>query len=211
MFENLRRAFREAVENFNREMERDAVPETVDGLVRGMEREATDARLALEALRRELEIARGKAAAEEREVVVCRRREEQARGIGDEETERIAADFAEKHSRRHRVLANKADAVAAEITLRESEFKEMIRQIRKAQASRGSLKATAGRTRARRTVQGTDDLFDEMDRMAEKIDATGPGAPADDGRAFDEALGRSGREERIDAQLEELKRRMGKR
>ncbi len=211
MFENLRRAFREAVENFNREMERDAVPETVDGLVRGMEREAADAKLALDALRRELEIARRKAAAEEREVVVCRRREEQARRIGDEETVRVAAEFAERHSRRHRVLANKADAIAAEISLRESEFGEMIRQIRKAKASRGSLKATAGRTRARETVRGTDDLFDEMDRMAEKINATGPGGTATDGRAFDEELGRSDREERIDARLEELKRRMGKR
>ncbi len=211
MFENLRRAFREAMENFNREMERDAVPEKVDGLVRGMEREAADAKMALEALQRELARARAQVAAEEREVATCRRRQEQARGIGDEETERVAAEFAEKHERRREVLANKAEAIAAEITLHTSEFDEMIRQIRKAKASRGSLRASAGRTRARQSVRDADDLFGEMDRMAERIDSAKPAGAAAEGRAFDELLEREQREEQIDAQLEALKRKMGKR
>ena len=34
MFENLRNAFREAVENFNKELSRDQVPETVDKLLK---------------------------------------------------------------------------------------------------------------------------------------------------------------------------------
>ena len=52
--------------------------------------------------------------------------------------------------------------------------------------------------------------------MAEKMDGTDAGmgaekAPFDDGRDFDEALERSRKQETIDARLEELKRRMGRR
>ena len=45
MFENLRNAFREAVENFNKELNRDEVPDVVDGLLRQMHEEVTDAKL----------------------------------------------------------------------------------------------------------------------------------------------------------------------
>ncbi len=212
MFENLRRAFREALDNFNREMERDAVPEAMDGLLKGMEKEAVSAKSGLDALMKELEATRKRADAEKREAEVCRRREALACRIGDIETADIAAKFAEKHRRRFRVLTEKGDAIQAEVRLRESEFDEMLDQIREARASRSSLDATAGRTRARRSVHAAADLFGELDRMAEKIDGTdAEESPFDDGREFDEALGRSQKAERIDARLEELKRRMGRR
>lgn len=216
MFENLRRAFREAVDNFNRELERDAVPEAMDGLLNGMEREAVSAKAELEALKEELSRARKRAAAEQREAEVCRRREELARGIGDSETADIAASFGEKHEARWGVLKEKAKAIEAELRLRETEYDQMLEQIREARANRSSLEATAGRTRARRSVQGADDLFGELDRMAEKIEGTegagrSEGAPFDDGSEFDEELSRSRKEEAINARLEELKRRMGRR
>ena len=216
MFENLRRAFREAVDNFNRELERDAVPEAMDGLLKGMEREAVSAKAELEALKTDLDRARTRADVERREAEVCRRREELARGIGDSETADIAASFGEKHEARWRVLTEKGKAIEAELRLRKSEFSEMLDQIKEARANRSSLEATAGRTRARRSVQGADDLFGELDRMAEKIEGTkGAGrsdkAPFDDGREFDEELGRSRKEAAINARLEELKRRMGRR
>lgn len=216
MFENLRRAFREAVDNFNRELDRDAVPEAVDGLLKGMEKEAVAAKSGLESLKQELEVTRKRAAAEKREAEVCRRREELARKIGDGETAEIAGRFGEKHERRCQVLTEKGDAIRAEVRLRESEFSEMLNQVREARERRSSLEATAGRTRARKSVNAADDLFGELDRMAERIDGTGAGmgaedAPFDDGREFDEELGRTRREEVIDAKLEELKRRMGRR
>ncbi len=216
MFENLRRAFREAVDNFNRELEREAAPEAMDGLLKGMERETVAARAELGTLKEELDRARKRAAAEQREAEVCRRREELARGIGDSETADIAASFGEKHEARWRVLSEKGRAIEAELRLRESEYEQMLDQVREARASRSSLEATAGRTGARESVQGADDLFGELDRMAEKIDGTegagrSEGAPFDDGREFDEELGRSRREEAINARLEELKRRMGRR
>lgn len=216
MFENLRRAFREAVDNFNRELERDAVPEAMDGLLKGMERETVSAKAELEALKKELNRARKRAAVEQREAEVCRRREELARGIGDSETANIAASFGEKHEARWRVLTEKGKAIEAELRLRETEYDQMLEQIREARASRSSLEATTGRTRARQSVQGAGDLFDELDRMAEKIEGTegagrSEGALFDDGREFDEELSRSRKEEAINARLEELKRRMGRR
>ena len=216
MFENLRRAFREAVDNFNRELDRDAVPEAVDGLLKGMEKEAVNAKSGLESLKQELAATRKRAAAEKREAEVCRRREELARKIGDAETADIAARFGEKHEQRCQVLTEKGDAIQAEVRLRESEFDDMLNQIREARKRRSSIEATAGRTRARRSVNAADDLFGELDRMAEKIDGAGSrtgteDAPFDDGREFDEQLGRTRREEVIDARLEELKRRMGRR
>ena len=42
MFDNLRHAFREAVDNFKEELGRDEIPEAVDRLLREMKREAAD-------------------------------------------------------------------------------------------------------------------------------------------------------------------------
>lgn len=215
MFENLRKAFREAVDNFNRELSREGVSDTVDGLLKGMEKEAVSTKAGLEALREQLATARSRAAAEKKEADVCRRREELARRIGDAETGDVAAKFAEKHENRRRVLSDKADAIEAEIRLQESEFNEMLQQIRKARASRESLRATVGRTRARSSIQGSDDLFGELDRMADRIEGNEDDAEAaaelfDDGGDFDHELRRARRDEVADARLEELKRRMGR-
>ena len=130
MFEDLRNAFREALDNFNKELERDQVPETVDGLLRGMTAEAKE--------------------------------------------------------------------------------------------KRGSLGASAGRTGARRAISEADDLFSELDRMADKME--GGRARAEAAEAFDE-LDLEGpsaadfeeidapppdEELDVDAALAELKRRMGR-
>ncbi len=215
MFENLRNAFREAVENFNRELRREGVTETVDGLLKGMEKETVAARAGLDSLKEQLGVARKRATAEGREAEVCRRREKLARKIGDTDTAGIAAQFAEKHDNRRRVLSDKANAIEAEIRLRESEYAEMIQQIRKARANRDSLAATAGRTQARGSINQADDLFGELDRMADRIEGDEDRGRAaddlfDDGPEFDETLRRSRREEVADARLEELKRRMGR-
>ncbi len=215
MFENLKNAFREAVDNFNRELRREGVTETVDGLLKGMEKETVAAKAGLESLKEQLNVARKRAAAEGREAEVCRRREELARKIGDTETADIAAQFAGKHDNRQRVLSDKAKAIEAEIRLRESEYAEMIQQIRKARANRDSMAATAGRTQARGSINRSDDLFGELDRMADRITGNEDHAGAaedlfDDGPEFDETLRRARREEVADARLEELKRRMGR-
>ncbi|MDE2975583.1 MAG: hypothetical protein OXU64_12830 [Gemmatimonadota bacterium] len=215
MFDNLRRAFREAVANFNRELDRDAVPEAVDRLLRGMRREAVDAKAALEALKEQLDDTRRRSGEEARNAGVCERREALAREIGDTDTADVAARYAERHSGRSRVLADKARAIEAEVRLQEAEYAEMLAQIGKARADRDKLAASAGRTRARDSVAGADGLFGELDRMAGRIGESEAAAGAeelfDDARRFDEELGASRRREEADARLEELKRRMGRR
>ena len=215
MFENLRNAFREAADNFNRELGREGVSDTVDGLLKGMEREAVAVKSGLKSLEKQVGRARTRAEAEAGEAKVCRRREELARKIGDTDTAEIAAQFAEKHEQRQRVFSDKANAIEAEIRLLESEYQEMIEQIKRARANRDSLVATAGRAAARDTFNRTDDLFGELDRMADKVEGGEEGAgPADPlfdrDREFDESLRRARRERVADARLEELKRRMGR-
>lgn len=215
MFDNLRRAFREAVDNFNRELDRDAVPEAVDKLLKGMQREAVDAKTALEGLKKQVAVARKRADEEARNAEVCERRAAMARDIGDTDTADLAATYREKHAARSKVLSDKATAIEAEIRLQEAEYTEMMSQIRKARANRDRLASTAGRTQARDALGESDDLFGELDRMAEKIVDSEAAAGAeealfDDARDFDDQLEESHREEAIDARLEELKRRMRK-
>lgn len=216
MFDNLRRAFHEAVDNFQRELDRDAVPEAVDRLLRGMQREAVEARAALSASKEQLDRAQKRSEEEARRAETCERRETLARDIGDTDTADVAARYAERHADRSRVLADKASAIEAEIRLQEAEYAEMLAQIGKARANRDTLAASVGRTRARESIGDADDLFGEMDRMAGRIGDTEAAAGAEEAfrggaREFDEALGASRREEVADARLEELKRRMGRR
>ncbi len=214
MFDNLRRAFKDAIQNFNRELARDQIPETVDALLKGMEREIVASKVGLESLKEQFAKARDAARAEGQEAETCRRREAMARKIGDEETAEIAARYAEKHGSRQHVLSEKARAIQAELRLRESEFQEMLKQVKEARANRDNLAAQAGRSQARDSIRETDDLFQDLDRMADKINSRDAHArdrdPLNAGPASAEAWDRSRREDEIDARLDELKRRMGR-
>ena len=75
MFENLRNAFREAVDNFNKELNRDDVPDVVDGLLRQMHEEVTDAKAQLFTLEEQIKRAIQLSDMEEKEAATCRRRE----------------------------------------------------------------------------------------------------------------------------------------
>jgi len=214
MFDSLRDAFRQAVRNFREELHRDEVPEAVDQLVHGMKREATDAKLRLRELEDGIRRAEAGAVRERAEADTCRRREQMAKTIGDEETARIAAEFAVKHERRLRVLDQKAEALRQELELGRGEVEEMIQKIREAEQSRDALAASAGRTQARESVRAGDDLFEELDRMADGL------AGADRQAAAEELLNELDRDlyddvepstppgADLDAKLAELKRRM---
>lgn len=110
MFEDWKQAWRDAVANFQRELEDEPGDETT----RAMRR---DERTTSEALRRldaELSAARRNAAAERSEEAVCRRREGLAEKAGDAETARIAAEFAVRHAERALVLERKVEVLEAE-------------------------------------------------------------------------------------------------
>ena len=221
MFESLRAAFREAIENFKEELNRDQVPEAVDDLLRGMRVEVTEAKTRLHDLEAGVRRALAEAGREGQEAETCRRREEMAERIGDTETARVAAEFRAKHSRRKEVLETKAAALQQELEVRKGEIEDMVEQLREAQTKRESLAAEAGRSTARNSIRGAEDLFDELDRMAERIgDEKAREDAADDllddlddlgvstDRGSSASSTRSGAD--VDARLAELKRRMGR-
>jgi hypothetical protein len=217
MFENLRNAFREAVENFNKELNRDDVPDVVDGLLRQMHEEVTDAKAQLFTLEEQIKRAIQLSEMEEKEVATCRRREEMARKIGDEETARVAAEYADKHDKRRQIQARKALALKEELELKRTEVEDMMVKLKEARAKRESLTATMGRADARSALGGASELFSELDRMAEKIDGIDHQREAEEellaefGELDSSGNRRSASpEEEAEARLRELKRRMGK-
>lgn len=213
MFENLRRAFKEAAENFREELNRDEVPEVVDGILRQMQEEITDAKAHIYTLEEQIKRALQLAEMETREVATCERRAKMALKIGDEETARVAAEFAEKHEKRREVQENKALALKEEMEMKKAEVQEMMEQFKEARAKRESLAATSGRAGARDSIAGAEDLFDQLDRMAEKIEGGDHRRAAEEEllEEFD-GLGSSARpspEELAEARLRQLKREMG--
>ena len=221
MFEDLRRAFREGIDNFNKELNREHVPETVDKLIKGMVDEITDAKSGLGELENQIKKALIESEKEKGEAQTARRREQMANEIGDAETAMIAASFAEKHEQHQTVLEQKALALKAEFEFREAGIEEMMSKIKEAKTKRESISATAGRTGARESISAADDLFSELDRISDKID--GEKARGDAAEAFSDIdLGGTDSDTHInmneaphaepdfDAALEGLKRRMGK-
>lgn len=207
MFEDLRRAFKEAVNNFQQELGRDSVADTVDELLKRMEREAVDAKTSLAEAGEQLQRARARAKAEEKEEAVCRRREAMARKIGDAETADVAAEFAAKHAERKDVMARKAEALEAEMRLQEAEYAGMVAKIKEARANRDTLAARAGRAKARESLDGVSEMLDGLDEMGTSATSAAAGPTAEE---FDDEILRRSRDEAIDERLEALKRRMGR-
>jgi phage shock protein A len=224
MFDDLRAAFREALDNFDKELKRDQVPETVDRLLVGMKKQLADELAEVRGLEAEIDKATAASAREQEAGATCRRREQMARGIGDEETAALAAQHALKHEGHHAVLERKAQAIREELDFRRKTVEEMTAQLNDAIQKRGALGATTGRTGARQAISEADDLFSELDRMAEKMTGESQRAEAaealgsidlegDEVADYDVALDEPppAREPLdVDAALAELKRRMGK-
>ena len=222
MFENLRDAFREAVDNFKEEIRREDVPEAVDTLLRGMKAEVADKKAYARGLEVEIEQTLAKVKREQTNTETALRRQKLAQDIGDAETAKVAGDYAEKHARTLTVLEQKAKALQDELKVTEAEVTEMMTQLKSAVADREGLIAQAGRSQTRRSLGEADDLFAEMDRMAEKIEGTDHQAQAAEelaedlgtGQRFNDIETEFSRLERepelsVEDRLEELKRRMG--
>lgn len=201
MFQRLRDAFREAVENFHEELNRDAPPATTDRLLSGMRREVAGAEDYLRRLEGEIREAESEADREAAEVATCRRREAMARRIDDLETARIAAEFAVRHERRESVLRSKASALKEELAIRTEEAEEMRTALREAARLRGG--DTSGPT-------GSARLDRELEEMRARIQQNDARREVDDLlRDFDPPP-RPEPGADLDARLRELKRRMGK-
>lgn len=222
MFEELRDAFREALDNFNKELRRDHVPETVDRLLVGMRDEIVDEKAEVAGLEAHLQKTVAEADREAENVRTCRRREEMARGIDDAETATLAAQHAAKHEGRRAVLQKKIEVMREELELRRRGVEEMLEKFEEARTKRDALSATTGRTGARESFAEADDLFSELDRMAEKIEGERSDAEAAEildsldieerseyHVEYDADEAPPKQELDVDAALAELKRRMG--
>lgn len=219
MFENLRNAFREAIDNFQQEIDRDRLPESVSELLHWMEDEIVDVRVRVRSLTDERATVLTELESETAAAETCRRRGTMAAKIDDDETMLLAAKHAEKHELRAEVLRKKADALNAEIDLGTKEAKDMIEALKEAKGNRSGLAARLGRARAGETVRSADTLFDQMDQIDEDLSAQDRETdaileldaefssgtttyPQNDRRGLTDA--------EADAALQELKRRMGR-
>jgi phage shock protein A len=220
MFEELRAAFKEALDNFNKELSRENVSETADKLLVGMKKEIVAEKAAVAGVDAELDKTRGQIERLSKEAETARRREEMARRIDDEETVRLAVEYATKAESHLTVLRKKESALAEELAFRERTVEEMYARFNEAKEKRDALTSTTGRAGARDSISAASDLFDELDRMAEKIEGTRAEAEAaeafdeldfDEGSEFHVDLDEAPRKEEldVDAALAELKRRMG--
>ncbi len=180
MFEDWKQAWREAVENFRRELSGD---EASHDRTRSMHREVMNARGARDKLAGEIRRTRQEAQQEKSQEEVCKRREQMARSIGDEETVRLAVAFAARHAERAAILERKVEILEAEQGLLARDLEEMEKEL--------AAQPDAPRVTTAATVQ---DVLGERERNRQDRDF---------GR-----LEREQRERDAEARLEELKRKM---
>lgn len=136
MFDDWKKAWSEAVSNFQKELadEEDLGTPTQ---VASMRRDFAAARRALDRLQLDLAQTEKEQAEEERQEQQARRRGELAAGIGDEETVRIANQWAERHGQRAAILRQKSEILRAELGMRGEDLSVMESQLKEAQAALG--------------------------------------------------------------------------
>jgi hypothetical protein len=129
MWEDWKKAWQEAVSNFERELNSDDDDFASPALrASAMRRDLKAASDALNRLRADLAQAESDFATETEAEQTARRRAEQAQRINDEDTARIANEFAQRHTLRAGVLQRKVDVLKEELAMREEEFAEMEQQ-----------------------------------------------------------------------------------
>jgi hypothetical protein len=180
MFDDWKRAWQQAVENFQREIS-DEDPVAGLAQVGAMRRDLTAARHALEQLGTEVARAREECAQEENREQVSRRRGDMAAAIGDETTVKIAAEWAERHAQRAQILRQKADVLARELAMRNEDLQRMQTQLNEVQSQLG----TAASSKPSATVPPKRER-DKLDRDFSRLE----------------------RERAAQARLDELKKKM---
>jgi hypothetical protein len=184
MLNDWKQAWRQAVENFQREVH-DGTPGATPS-VRAMEREIVSASGALSKLDDEIRRTARETDAEREAEQVCRRRETLARTAGDDETVRIAADYAQRHAQRADVLGRKLEVLQDERQLLAADIAAMKKVIAEAAPAAPASGSVGGGARGTPPDTSADEARD---------------------RAFSQ-LERDARERAASERLEELKRRM---
>ena len=213
MFDELKRAFRESVAAFRAEVNRSEPEDQVAELLAAMRREWVSARAELPVLAETVERARAELAREREQLAQCERRGAQAERIGDDETARVAAEFAARHRERAGVLERKVEATVAERELREREVQEMKERYEKADANRylllAEVRSAHARARRQAVSDGLEGSFSDFQRMEDRISETE--GHADAAREVGDLGGPSAPPPDVEDRLRELKERLGKR
>jgi phage shock protein A len=181
MFERLRAAIDAALDAAT-------APSDKRDVISGMREAVIEAHAALAGLRDGMTRTERELAAEQRNLDDAERRGRLAGGIGDQETVEVAERFVAKHRERVEVLRQKLEAHRAEISLMERELDEMKAQMKK--------------------VAGSS----SVESAWREIEAAGGARPETDlnNDLLKEQFDRAAREAHANAQLEALKKRMGR-
>ena len=211
MLDDLKRLFSQAWASFLDEVGRREPEDQVAGLLGAMRREMVEARSQLPLLEQNYNAAVADLEGERKRLGDTERRRGQAERIGDSETVRVATEFEEKHRRRIAVLEEKVRAARAEWELRREESAEMMQRYKEADANRFVLLSELRRQGARTRIDGAGGgtPLDGFSRAEERIEHDTAYADALDELGGAPPPPRRPQPADVDAQLAELKRRMG--
>ena len=126
MFDEWKKAWQQAVDNFEREIHApDDTFASPGDKASAMRRDLAAARAALTRLESDLAQARKDVAAEEESEQTARRRAEMAQRIEDADTIRIAQEYAGRHAQRANILRRKVEVLQDELAMRRDELAAM--------------------------------------------------------------------------------------
>jgi hypothetical protein len=179
--------FRKSLEDL---MARHTAPADRRAVASQMRDTLVQARMGLSEMRDGLQKARGRLEREERELETVKRRRQMAVDINDTETVAIADKFVATHSERVELLRRKVTVQEDEVRMAEADVEAMTRDLKSA-------------------MSGTGDFAPNIRGSSPDLDPGGASA-ADEIDSLGRARARAEHQARADAELEELKRRMGK-
>jgi hypothetical protein len=156
----------------------------------GLREALVEARLGVTELRRALAAAEAELESERRQLGDAERRGRLAAAVSDQETVAVAERFAARHRERILVLERKVVVQRDELALTEREVQEMTAQWRS--ASQGGVRS------------------ESLDAAWRDLEAAGGSRSSDDSDRTAAELDRRKREQAVEAQLEFLKKKMGK-
>jgi hypothetical protein len=191
MFEDWKKAWQQAVENFQNELaEDDSPPGPAE--IGAMRRDIAAARRALDRLQIELHRCQEELTEEQQQEQICRRRGEMAVAINDQTTVTIAIQWAERHRQRALILSQKTEVLSAELSMRQDDLKGMEDQVTEHQANLMAAGPAVGNSSPRPAATGPAPRNPERDKQDSDF----------------RKLDREAREKAAEARLEELKKKM---
>ncbi|HWK89570.1 MAG TPA: hypothetical protein VNP72_06225, partial [Longimicrobium sp.] len=152
MLNDLKKLFSRSWDAFVAEAGKRDPEDQVASILSAMRREMVDAKASLPLLEEAHQAAVRDLERERRALDDAVRRGGLAEKIGDAETVRVAAEFAEKHRRRVAVLEEKVRATRDEHALRRDEVQEMLHRYKEADANRFGLLSQMRTASARQAI-----------------------------------------------------------